>query len=108
MKRGLAIAVVLAAMAQPLTAAHAKHVPRAVEVVVDKLAFGTVPADLRVGDTVIWVNRDLFRHSATATGHFDVDLQVGARRPMLLTKAGTYAFKCKYHPGMKGVLKVRG
>ena len=108
MKRGLAVALFLAAMAQPLSAAGAKPLARAVVVVIEKIAFEAVPADLRVGDTVIWVNRDLFRHSATATGHFDVDLQVGARRRMLLTKAGTYAFKCKYHPGMKGVLKVRG
>ena len=76
-------------------------------IVVDKLAFGAAPTNLRVGDTLIWSNRDLFRHSATAKGHFDVDLPPGARRRMILTKAGAFPFICKFHPGMKGVLKVR-
>lgn len=84
----------------------AKATPHTATIVVDKLAFGELPASLRVGDTVVWVNRDMFRHSATATGHFDVDLPPGAQRRMLLTKAGAFAFTCKYHPGMTGVLKV--
>lgn len=106
MKLGRAFAVVVTATALPILPAHAKPAPRAAVVVTDNLAFGAVPANLRVGDSVIWVNRDLFRHSATAPGHFDIDLPAGARRRMLLTKAGTFAFKCKYHPGMKSALKV--
>jgi plastocyanin len=86
--------------------AVAKPVADTASVNVDKLAFGAVPANLRVGDSVLWVNRDLFRHSATAVGHFDVELAPGARRRMLLTKAGVFPFSCKYHPGMKAVLKV--
>src|SRR3954470_5218130 len=95
-----------AVMALGLTAAPAGAKPTTVTGVVDKLAFGAIPANLRVGDSVLWVNRDIFRHSATAKGHFDIDLPVGARRRMLLTKAGVFPFTCKYHPGMKGVLKV--
>ena len=86
--------------------AGAKAPPHTAIIVIDKLAFGTLPAKLRVGDTVVWVNRDIFRHSATATGHFDVDLPPHAQRRMLLTKAGSFAFNCKYHPGMRGVLQV--
>ena len=96
---GMAIALVAAA-------AGAKPASQTAVVNVDKLAFGTVPTNLHVGDSVIWANLDLFRHSATASGHFDVDLQPGSRRRMLLTKAGVFPFTCKYHPGMKGVLKV--
>lgn len=95
-------------LAAGLTAAPAgaKPVAHTVTVVVDKLAFGAIPTKLRVGDSVLWVNRDMFRHSATANRHFDVDLPAGARRRMLLTRAGTFSFTCKYHPGMKGTLKV--
>jgi len=94
------------ALAFVASSAGAKPVAHAAMVNVDKLAFDAVPTNLRVGDTVIWANRDVFRHSATAKGHFDVDLPPGARRRMFLTKAGAFAFTCKYHPGMKGVLKV--
>ncbi len=81
--------------------------PRTVTVIVDQLAFGAVPANLRVGDTIRWVNRDLFQHSATSKGHFDINLPPGAQRNMRLTKAGHFAFICKFHPGMKGDLTVR-
>ena len=97
------IAAVALAAAAPAAAAPAH---RTVQVTIDQLKFGAVPAGLRVGDSVVWVNRGLFRHSATAPGHFDIDLPPGARRRMLLTRSGTFAFTCRYHPGMKGVLKV--
>lgn len=98
---GAGMALVLA-----VAPAGAKPVARTATVTLDKLAFGAVPTNLRVGDSVIWANRDVFRHSATAKGHFDVDLPPGSQRRMLLTKAGVFPFTCKYHPGMKGVLKV--
>lgn len=106
MKPAFAFAVAsTAALLAPATAL-AKPTAHTTIVVVDKLAFGAIPSNLRVGDTIIWTNRDLFRHSATAKGHFDVDLPPGAQRRMVLRKAGTFPFICKFHPGMKGVLKV--
>jgi plastocyanin len=104
--KALALAGAMMAAGIVSAPAGAKPVAQTATVIVDKLAFGALPANLRVGDSVLWVNRDLFRHSATAKGHFDVDLPPGARRRMLLTKAGAFPFTCKYHPGMKGVLKV--
>ena len=98
---GAAVAVGLLA-----ASAGAKPVAHTTIVNVDKLAFGAIPANLHVGDRIIWANRDLFRHSATAKGHFDIDLPPGSRRRVLLTRAGAFPFICKYHPGMKGVLKV--
>ena len=76
-------------------------------VVIDQMKFGTLPAKLHVGDTISWVNRDLFRHSATARdGSFDIDLPAGKSRTITLRKPGAIAFACKYHPGMTGVLHV--
>ncbi len=75
-------------------------------VVLEKLAFGAIPQNLRVGDSIVWHNRDLFRHTATDAGHFDIDLPPGARRRMVLSQVGLFSFVCKFHPGMKGVLKV--
>lgn len=98
---GAAVAVGLVA-----APAGAKPAPHTAVVNLDKLAFGAIPANLHVGDRIIWANRDLFRHSATAKGHFDMDLPPASRRGMLLTSAGVFRFTCKYHPGMKGVLKV--
>ena len=81
--------------------------PKVHVVVIDKLKFGPVPAGLHVGDSIRWVNKDLFRHTATAKdGSFNVDLVAGASGVTKLTKAGTIAFFCRYHPGMTGQLAV--
>lgn len=89
--------------ASPAVAASATYM-----VTIDRMKFAPVPAQLRKGDTIIWVNRDFLRHSATASDHsFDVDLPPNARAKTLLTKAGAIAFYCRYHPGMRGVLQIR-
>ena len=90
-------------IASPAAAAPREHV-----VVIDKMKFGPLAADLRKGDAIVWVNRDMFRHSATAANHsFDVDLPPGAKVKMVLRSTGSIAFICRYHPGMRGVLEVR-
>jgi plastocyanin len=89
-----------------LSSAPAAAAPRTYTIVIDKMKFGAVPADVHKGDIIVWDNRDMFRHSATDKGVFDIDLPAGKAVRMRATKTGTFAFVCKYHPGMKGVLKV--
>lgn len=91
-----------------LGAPPAAAAPHSYEIVLDKLKFVSVPANLHQGDAIIWVNRDILRHSATSTDHhsFDVDLPPGAKKKMVLTKTGTFPFICRYHPGMRGTLTV--
>ena len=93
----LALALAPAAVAAPKT-----HT-----VVIDKMKFGPAPAGVRVGDTILWVNKDLFRHTATARDKsFNIDLPAGKSGRTRVTKAGALPFYCVYHPGMKGVLKA--
>jgi plastocyanin len=76
-------------------------------VVLDKMKYGALPAQLRRGDRILWVNRDIFRHSVTAANKsFDVDLPPASRRVMVVKSTGAFPFTCKYHPGMRGVLRV--
>ena len=95
------------ALVSSATAASPSRAAHTYTVVVDKMKFGAVPSRLRVGDTIVWVNRDLFRHTATAADHsFDIDLAAGKSGKIIMRKAGYVAFSCKYHPGMKGRLLV--
>jgi plastocyanin len=99
-----AIAALLAVVMIPAAAAPPA---RTYTIVLDKMKFGTLPPDLHVGDTLLWVNHDLFRHSATARdGSFDLDLPPAKSARLILKKPGVIAFSCKYHPGMTGQLKV--
>lgn len=104
-RRGAAFAAggaLLLSMPSPSAAA-----PRTYVVVIDKMKFGEVPRNLAAGDALIWDNRDIFRHTATAADKsFNVDLPAGKKGKTVLTKAGTFLFACKYHPGMRGVLRV--
>lgn len=105
MKRGLLLApaaALLLFMPPPAAAA-----PRTHTIVMDKMKFGQPPAGVKAGDTILWVNKDMFRHTATAKdGSFNIDLPAGAKGKTIVRKAGAIAFICKYHPGMRGVLKI--
>ena len=91
-----------------LAISPAAAAPRTYTVVMDKLKFGPVPAQLHKGDAIVWVNKDMLRHTATAADHsFDVDLQPGKAGKTVLQKTGTIPFTCRFHPGMRGVLQVK-
>ena len=105
----LRLALIAASSAALLSVpAPAAAAARTYIVVMDKMKFGPLPAGLRKGDTIIWVNRDFLRHTATAADHsFDVDLQAGGKAKTVLKKSGAIAFSCRFHPGMRGVLQVK-
>ncbi|HEV2747028.1 MAG TPA: cupredoxin domain-containing protein [Allosphingosinicella sp.] len=79
--------------------------PRIHTVVMANMRFGPIPAGIKAGDVIVWVNRDVVPHTATSReGGFDVDLPARQSRRMTVTRAGTFAFFCRYHPGMRGTL----
>ena len=95
-------AAVLAGMPGSAVAA-----PRTHTVVIDKMKFGAIPTNLRVGDVILWVNRDMFRHTATARDRsFNVDLAPSQTARTMLRRSGAVPFFCTFHPGMKGQLIV--
>ncbi len=96
----------VALLAAVLLAPAASAAPKTHQVVIDKMRFGPMPAGVRAGDTIVWTNRDIVRHTATARGAFDVDLPAKAVGRSKLTKAGTVKVICKYHSGMTALLKV--
>jgi plastocyanin len=88
--------------------ATARAVPAVHTVVIDKLKFGPIPGTVHVGDTILWVNRDIFRHSATARDHsFDIQLPPASKARMPVRRKGIFKFFCTYHPGMIGTLVVK-
>ena len=96
----IAPAVLLMPM-PPASAAPRTHI-----IAIDKMKFGAMPAGLHAGDRIVWLNKDMFRHTATANdGSFDVDLKPGAKG-VSVVKAGAILVTCRYHPGMRAMLKV--
>jgi plastocyanin len=95
-------AITLLSVTTPAAAA-----PHSYTVVVDKLRFGSLPTGLRVGDTIVRVNKEFLRHSAIAADHsVNVDLPPNATAKMTFRASGSFPFVCRYHPAMRGILLV--
>lgn len=103
----VAIASLMASHSPVAVAAPPGHQPKTYTIVIDKMKFGPGPAKPHIGDTILWVNHDFLRHTATAADRsFNVDLPAGKSGRTVLRKTGMIAFTCKFHPGMKGALSV--
>lgn len=102
----LSLAALVFAPAAPGVSAEAAA-PRVHRVEMAQMRFGPMPVGIKAGDVILWVNRDLVPHTATArNGSFDVVLPARQSRRMLVQRSGTIAFYCRYHPGMRGALTV--
>ena len=100
--------LLLALAGAAIAAVPASAAPKVYTVTIQQMAFGALPAGLRVGDVIEWVNNDIFVHSATARDKsFDLELKPKARARLILKQAGTVAFYCRYHPGMTGKLVIQ-
>jgi len=96
----LAVALVLATMVVPARAAT-------IEITMENLVISPAEVSAKVGDTIAWINKDVFAHTATAkNGDFDVTLPPRKSATSILKKAGTVEYYCRYHPNMKATLKI--
>ncbi|HEX5232356.1 MAG TPA: cupredoxin family copper-binding protein [Bradyrhizobium sp.] len=78
-----------------------------IEISMENLEIAPAQANARVGDTIEWVNKDIFAHTATArNGDFDVMLPPKKTATLVLKKAGTIDYYCRFHPNMKATLTV--
>jgi plastocyanin len=105
-RMNVSIAAVLALSgALPVTAAAAAG--REAVVTMANMNFGQMPSGLKVGDSVVFVNRDSVPHTITARDHsFDLRVGPGQRGRVTLAKAGTIPIYCILHSQMRGTLSV--
>ncbi len=102
----LALAASMATFASAAPS-EAQPAPREIVVVMDNMVFGRLPNDAKVGDVIVWDNRDTVQHTATARdGSFDFRLQPGKRGRTVLRRAGNLEVYCIFHPMMRATLKV--
>lgn len=79
--------------------------PMEVTVDITDFTFGPAEVSVAVGGTITWVNNDDQAHTATATGAFDTgDNPGGESKSVTVDEAGTFAYRCSYHPFMTGTV----
>jgi plastocyanin len=79
-----------------------------ITIVMENLVIAPAEVSAKVGDTIEWVNKDVVAHTATAQqgGDFDVMLPAKKNGSLVLNKAGTFPYYCRFHPNMKATLVV--
>jgi plastocyanin len=77
-----------------------------ITVTVAKMAFSPAEIEAKVGDTIEWVNKDMFAHTATVKGAWEVMLPVKKSGSITVDKPGTVDYFCRFHPNMKGRITV--
>ena len=94
--------------AGPGAAAQARK-PATHTVVMEGVRFQPEVLTVRAGDSVVWVNKDPFPHTATSkTGSFDSQaIQADKSWKYVPTKKGEFEYMCTLHPTMTGKLRVR-
>ena len=78
-----------------------------IQIVMENLVILPAEASVKAGDTIEWINKDVFAHTATAqNGDFDVTMPPKKTVTSVVTKPGTVEYYCRYHPNMKAVLNI--
>jgi plastocyanin len=78
-----------------------------IQITMENLAIAPTAASAKVGDTIEWINKDIFAHTATAkNGDWDVTIPPKQTVISVRKKAGTIDYYCRFHPNMKAVLTV--
>ena len=76
-------------------------------VVIDGLKYKPETVTAKIGDRIVWINKDPFPHTVTSAGAFDSrEIAAGKSWTYAARTAGEHAYICTLHPTMKGVLKV--
>lgn len=109
--KGIAARLCLVALVPIAALAAAPTAARAADHVVTIEGFGFKPQTLQVkrGDSVEWVNKDILDHTATSSnpGFDSKAIHPGGKWRWTAKQAGQYAYICSFHPNMTAVIEVR-
>jgi plastocyanin len=111
MRGAIATVAALAAMVPACAiglGAHDAPQARTHTVTMESMRFQPKSLTVARGDTVVWVNQDLFPHTATSkTGGFDSQaIQPEKAWSVTLRKKGAFDYACTFHPTMTATLWV--
>ena len=98
----LAVGLACALGAHAAAAAPQTHI-----IVIEGMRFNPATLTVHRGDRIVWRNKDLVPHTATASGNFDShSIAAGGSWAYVARKAGALTYVCSFHPTMRGTLKV--
>ncbi|MBS3166288.1 cupredoxin family copper-binding protein [Candidatus Woesearchaeota archaeon] len=76
-------------------------------VTIKNFAFNPSSLDIKVGDTVEFVNKDSDTHTVTLDNEqFSEILPAGGSVTHTFNEKGSFDYKCNFHPSMRGIVVV--
>jgi plastocyanin len=80
-------------------------------VIVDAASFSPSELTVAVGDSIVWVNRDILAHTATTTADAKIKfdskvIEPGKSWKYTAKRRGAFPYTCAFHP-MNGKLTVK-
>jgi plastocyanin len=104
-------AVVLTLALLPRAASHfaAAAAPQVHNVIIEGMRFQPQGLTVAPGDTIVWINRDMVPHTATAAdkGFDSSEIAAGKSWTYTVQAKGEISYSCTYHPLMKGSVRVK-
>jgi len=77
-------------------------------VTIEAVAYQPEVAEVKRGDSIVWINKDPFPHTVTAAGKFDSkEIKPGESWSYKVQQAGDVSYLCTLHPTMKATLHVK-
>ena len=100
--------VVLCAAGFRLEAEAAARKPVTHTITIDAARFSPADLTVAVGDSVVWVNKDILAHTATASppGFDSKVIQPGKSWRYTVRRKGEFPYTCVFHP-MNAILRVK-
>jgi plastocyanin len=91
----------------PAVATDARQ-PKAHTVTIEGMSFQPERLTVTAGDSVVWLNKDPFPHTATSTAAAFDSGHIAPEKSWKLTaeKTGEFGYVCSLHPTMKARLTV--
>ncbi len=82
--------------------------PKTHTIEIRDFAFTPDPLQVNPGDTVVWINRDIVPHTATADdGSWDTGtIPAQGTGSVDVTQDSAQTYYCRHHPGMKATIVV--
>ncbi len=77
-----------------------------VQVTIENMEFSPAQIDVKVGDRIEWVNKDILAHTATVNGGWDVMIPPKKSASLVVGAAKSVDYYCRFHPNMKGRITV--
>ena len=102
------VAVAVLGLGLPAASMGAQPKARTHTVTMEGMVFSPATLSVAVGDTVVWVNKDVVPHTATSTARgFDSGVvAAGASWTLTVREKGAWSYICTLHPAMKATLRV--